>query len=153
MKRYINVSTNSKVRFCCKHSTTFQFYSIRTQRWCCLFMVYRGSMLNSRFSSSSFSYCPITLHNFIQCQWKQSNFLSLVHESVFLTSTIVYSISIKFSRTAQQKRTCLHGYYIAIGIIMISINRKVDASCMCYLGFTTVVQPLNVVWMSMKACH
>jgi hypothetical protein len=24
---------------------------------------------------------------------------------------------------------------------------------MCYLGVTTVVKPLNVVWMSMKACR
>jgi hypothetical protein len=67
MKRYINVDRNINVRFCCKHSTTFQLYSIRTQRWCSLLKFYRGSMLNFRFSSSSFSYCPITLHNFIRC--------------------------------------------------------------------------------------
>jgi hypothetical protein len=94
MKRYINVGRNSKVGFCCKHSTTFQFCSIRTRRWCSLFKFYKGSMLNFRFSSSSFSHCPITLHNFIWCQWKQSHFLSIVHDSVFVTSTIVYSMSI-----------------------------------------------------------
>jgi hypothetical protein len=153
MKRYINVGRNSKVRFCCKHSMTFQFYSIRTQRWCSLFKFYRGSMLNFRFSSSSYSYCPITLHNSIRCQWKQNNFLFVVHESVFVTSTMVYSISIKLPRMTQQKRTCLHGYYITIGIIMISTNRKVDVSCLRYLGLTTIVKPLNVVWMSMKACR
>jgi hypothetical protein len=100
-KRYINVGRNSKVRFCCKHSMTFQFYSIRTRRWRSLFKFYRGSMLNFRFSSSNFSYCPITLHNFIRCQWKQSNFLSVVHESVFVTSTMVYNISIKLPRMTQ----------------------------------------------------
>jgi hypothetical protein len=36
---------------------------------------------------------------------------------------------------------------------MISTNRKVGVNCMCYLGLTTIVKPLNVVWMSMKACR
>jgi hypothetical protein len=47
----------------------------------------------------------------------------------------------------------LHRYNIAISIIMISTNRKVDACCMSYLGLTTVVEPLNAVWMSVSTCH
>jgi hypothetical protein len=47
----------------------------------------------------------------------------------------------------------LHRYNIAIGIIMISTNRKVDACCMSYLGLTTVVEPLNIVWMGVSTCH
>jgi hypothetical protein len=36
---------------------------------------------------------------------------------------------------------------------MISTNRKVDAWCMSYLGLTIVVEPLNVVRMSVSTCR
>jgi hypothetical protein len=36
---------------------------------------------------------------------------------------------------------------------MISTNRKVDVCYACYLGLTTVVEPLNVVWMGVSMCH
>jgi hypothetical protein len=36
---------------------------------------------------------------------------------------------------------------------MISTNRKVDACCMSYLSLTTVVGPLNVVWMGVSMCR
>jgi hypothetical protein len=65
---------------------------------------------------------------------------------------MVNNNDIKLSRATQQKRTCLHPYNIAIGIIMISTNRKVGACCMSDLGLTTVVEPLNVVWMSVSMC-
>jgi hypothetical protein len=28
-----------------------------------------------------------------------------------------------------------------------------DACCMSYLGLTTIVEPLNVVWMGVSTCH
>jgi hypothetical protein len=63
------------------------------------------------------------------------------------------NISIKLLRATQQKKTCLQWYNIAISIIMISTNRKVDACCMSDLGLTTIVEPLNVIWMSVSTCH
>jgi hypothetical protein len=36
---------------------------------------------------------------------------------------------------------------------MISTNRKVGVCCMSYLGLTTVVELLNVVWMGVSMCH
>jgi hypothetical protein len=36
---------------------------------------------------------------------------------------------------------------------MISTSRNVDACCICYHGLTTVVEPLNVVWMDVSMCH
>jgi hypothetical protein len=47
----------------------------------------------------------------------------------------------------------LHRYNITIGIIMISTNRKVDVSYMSYFSLTTVVEPLNVVWMGVSMCR
>jgi hypothetical protein len=76
-----------------------------------------------------------------------------VHESIFISSTTINIKGIKLPRATQQNRTCLHQYNIAIGIIMISTKRKVDACCMSDLGLTTIVEPLNVVWMSMSTCH
>jgi hypothetical protein len=66
---------------------------------------------------------------------------------------MVNNIGIKLLRVTQQKRTCLNRYNIAIGIILISTNRKVDACCMSYLDITTIVEPLNVVWMGVSTCH
>jgi hypothetical protein len=66
---------------------------------------------------------------------------------------MVNSNGIKLPRAAQQKRTYLHRYNIAIDIIMISTNRKVDACCTSYLGLTTIVEPLNVVSMGVNTCH
>jgi hypothetical protein len=66
---------------------------------------------------------------------------------------MVNNISIKLPRVTQQKRTCLHRYNIVIGIIMISTNRKVDACCMSDLGLIIVVEPLNIVWMSVSMCR
>jgi hypothetical protein len=147
MKKCINSGRNKKIRPGSKHSMTFQFNSIQTRRWCYLVM------LILRFTFSSFCYRPITLHNFIWCKRKENNFLSLVHDSIFINSTMVNSISIKLPRTTQQKRTCLHRYNIAISIIMISTDRKVDAYCTSYLGLTNIVEPLNVVWMGVSMCH
>jgi hypothetical protein len=31
-------------------------------------------------------------------------------------------------------------------------QQKVDACCMSYLGLTTIVEPLNVVWMVVSTC-
>jgi hypothetical protein len=36
---------------------------------------------------------------------------------------------------------------------MVSTNTKVDACCMSYLGLTTVVESLNVVWIGVSTCH
>jgi hypothetical protein len=36
---------------------------------------------------------------------------------------------------------------------MISTNRKVDTCCISYLSLTTVVEPLNVVWMGVSTCR
>jgi hypothetical protein len=36
---------------------------------------------------------------------------------------------------------------------MIGTNRNVGACCTSYLGLTTVVGPLNVVWMGVSTCH
>jgi hypothetical protein len=36
---------------------------------------------------------------------------------------------------------------------MISTNRKVDPCYMSDLGLTTVVEPLNVVWMGVSTCR
>jgi hypothetical protein len=36
---------------------------------------------------------------------------------------------------------------------MISTNRKVDSCYTCYLGLTTIVEPLNLVWMGVNMCH
>jgi hypothetical protein len=72
---------------------------------------------------------------------------------------MVNNIGIKLPRVTQQKGTCLQQYNIAIGIIMIGTNRKVDTCCMSYLGLTIVVEPLNIVWMSVSTrrqanlCH
>jgi hypothetical protein len=66
---------------------------------------------------------------------------------------MVSSIGIKLPRATQQKRTCLLQYNIAIAIIMISTNKKVDACCMSYLGLTIVVEPLNLVQISVSMCH
>jgi hypothetical protein len=76
-----------------------------------------------------------------------------MHESIFISSTMVNDIGIKLPRVIQRKRTCLHRYNIAIGIIMISTNRKVSVCCMSDLDLTIVVEPLNVVWMSVSMCH
>jgi hypothetical protein len=66
---------------------------------------------------------------------------------------MVNSIGIKLPRVTQQKRTCLHRDNIAIGIIMISTNRKVSTCSMSDLGLTSVVEPLNVAWTSVSMCH
>jgi hypothetical protein len=47
----------------------------------------------------------------------------------------------------------MHQYNIAIDIIMISTNRKVDTCYMSYFGLTTIVEPLNVVWMGVRMCR
>jgi hypothetical protein len=36
---------------------------------------------------------------------------------------------------------------------MINTNRKVGTCCISYLGLTTVVEPLNVVWIGVSTCH
>jgi hypothetical protein len=36
---------------------------------------------------------------------------------------------------------------------MISTDRIVDTCCMSYLGLTTIVEPLNVVWMGVSTCR
>jgi hypothetical protein len=36
---------------------------------------------------------------------------------------------------------------------MISTNQKVDTCSISYLSLTTVVKPLNVVWMGMSPCR
>jgi hypothetical protein len=36
---------------------------------------------------------------------------------------------------------------------LISTNSKVGVCCMSYLGLTTIVEPLNVVWMGVSTCH
>jgi hypothetical protein len=36
---------------------------------------------------------------------------------------------------------------------MISTNRKVDVCYMSYFSLTTIVEPLNVVWMGVSMCR
>jgi hypothetical protein len=36
---------------------------------------------------------------------------------------------------------------------MISTNKKVDVCYMSDIGLTTIVDPLDVVWMSVSTCH
>jgi hypothetical protein len=36
---------------------------------------------------------------------------------------------------------------------MISSNRKMNARYMNHLGLTTVVEPLNIVWMGVSTCR
>jgi hypothetical protein len=47
----------------------------------------------------------------------------------------------------QQKRTSLYRYHITISKIRIGTNEKMNPHNLCYLCFTGIIQPLNVVWM------
>jgi hypothetical protein len=70
-----------------------------------------------------------------------------MHESVSVSSTMVKSISIKLLRVSQQKRTSIHKHNIKISNNMIRANGKMYPGSLCYLDLTTVVEPLNIVWM------
>jgi hypothetical protein len=75
-----------------------------------------------------------------------------MHKSVFITSTMVKCINIILPWMAQQKRTSLHRYHITISKIKIGTNGKMNLHSLCYLCFTGIIQPLNVVRMWVWAC-
>jgi hypothetical protein len=62
---------------------------------------------------------------------------------------MVKSISIKHPRASQQKQTSILRLNIKISNSMISANGKMYSSSLCYLHLTTVVEPLNIVWIWM----
>jgi hypothetical protein len=72
---------------------------------------------------------------------------------VYLLHLQWWTTSVSNSQGHPNKKTCLHWYNIAFGIILISTNKKVDTCCISYFGLATVVEPLNVVWMGVSTCH
>jgi hypothetical protein len=64
---------------------------------------------------------------------------------------MVNSIGIKLPRATQENMLASVQHHNRH--IMISTNRKVDMCCMSDLGLTTIVEPLNVVRMSVSTCR